>query len=577
MNDEAARPWNRSRTLLFSGGGQNRMLSRLAIVAGVLAAFAASPAFAWQPCPKGVEIKAGAIRTVAEVVRIKGLHSGQQVNFDGLVLPHADFSGQDISNLCFSNAKLVHSKWTRARGTNSRFHNAELNASDWRGFGGRGLEFRASTLDRANLSHATFRRARFQRTKMEQVDASYADLSGSSFEGAALHSIKGASFQSANMRGFEFRCGLGQDDNCGQDSSGVSLAGADLTGAALLMASKSDWDLTGATIANTRLHMIQLDWLRRSRIAGPVLVEPTSWTPARYDWVGARPESGRVVLSRGELGQVWAALDRPETPGFDCNRARSVTEHYICRERSGDEADAPSAFADVDRELNEAYVLAWRNDRSVVATQRQWLRERDTCMAMIEKWDRIGCFRTAYRERTEALWQMAEDRRDFASGATQIYADLGTASFLSAIDDPALRRKLARAAFWNSWQLVIVESPAPGKLFARGEAMGPNYHLGTMNSPREGIVHDPISGFYGARELCLAGYRVCPLVRFRGRYLDVGPETGVDPATGDFGTNDYVMTGARAQFDRLVRVPLDRGDVVRLAIRRDPEPRRGMY
>ena len=553
------------------------MLSRLAIGAGLFAAISAAPAFASQSCGKGVEIKAGAIRTVAEVIRIKGLYPGQQVNFDGLVLPHADFSGQDISDLCFSNAKLVHSKWTRARGTNSRFRNAELNASDWRGFDGRGLVFDASTLDRANLSRATFRRTRFQWTKMEQVDASHANLSGSSFEGGAITSMQGASFRSANMTGFEFRCGLGQGDNCGQDSSGVSLAGADLTGAALLMASKSDWDLTGATIANTRLHMIQLDWLRRSRIAGPVLVEATSWSPARYDWVGAKPESGRVVLSRRELEQVWAAFDRPETPGFDCTRARSVAEHYICRERSGDEADAPSAFADVDRELNEAYVFAWRKDRSVVDGQRQWLRERDTCMAVVGKWDRIGCFRTAYHERTEALWRMAEDRPDFASGATQIYADQGTAGFLRAVDDPALRRKLARAAFWNSWQLVIIEPAGQGRLYARGEAIGPNYHLGSLNSPGEGVIYDPISGFFGAREICLAGYRVCPLVRFRGRYLEVGPERGVDPATGDSTINEYVMTGARVQFDRLVRVPLDRSDLVRLAIRPDPEPRRGMY
>lgn len=553
------------------------MLSRLAIVAGLFVAFAAQPALAWQPCPKGVEIKAGAIRTVAEVVRIKARHPGQQVNFDGLVLPHADFSGQDISNLCFSNAKLVHSKWTRARGTNSRFHNAELNVSDWRGFDGRGLEFRSSTLDRANMSHATFRRTRFGGTTMADVDASHANLSGGSFAGGSMASIKDTSFRSANMTGFEFRCGLGLDDNCGQDSSGVSLAGADLTGAALLMASKSDWDLTGATIANTRLHMIQLDWLRRSRIAGPVLVEPASWSPARYDWVDAAPESGRVMLSRRELGQVWAAFDRPDTPGFDCGRARSAAEQYICSERSGDEPDAPSAFAYADRELNEAYAIAWRKDRSVVATQRQWLRARDACMAIAEKWKRIECFDTAYEGRTEALWRMTEERPGFASDAPQIYADQGTAGFLSAVDDPALRRKLARAAFWNSWQLVIVESPARGKLHARGEAMGPNYHLGTMNSPDDGIVYDPISGFYGARETCLAGYRVCPLVRFRGRYLEVGPETGVDPATGDSTINDYVMTGARVKFDRLVRVPLDRGDVVRLAIRPDPEPPRGMY
>lgn len=195
-------------------------------------------------------------------------------------------------------------------------------------------------------------------------------------------------------------------------------------------------------------------------------------------------------------------------------------------------------------------------------------------MAAVEKWDRIGCFRTAYHERTEALWRMAE-KPDLASGI-RIYADEQTAGFLSGIDDPALRRKLARAAFWNSWQLVMIEPAGRGRLYARGEAMGPNYHLGSMRSPEEGMVYDPISGFYGARGICLAGYRVCPLVRFRGRYLEVGPERGVDPATGDHGINEYVMTGARARFDRLVRVPLDRGDVARLAVRLDPESRRAM-
>ena len=552
------------------------MLSRLAIVAGVFIAFAAQPALAWQPCPKGIEIKAGAIRTVAEVVRIKALHPGQQVNFDGLVLPHADFSGQDISDLCFSNAKLVHSKWTRARGTNSRFHNAELNASDWRGFDGRGLDFRASTLDRANLSYATFRRTRFGWTTMEQVDASHANLSGSSFEGAALHSIKGASFRSANMRDFEFRCGLGQDDNCGEYSSDVSLAGADLTGAALLMAWKSDWDLTGATIANTRLHMIQLDWLRRSRIAGPVLVEPTSWTPARYDWVGARPESGRVVLSPREIGQMWAAFDRIDTPDFACGRARSAAEHYICSERAGDEADAPSAFGRADRELNEAYILAWRKDRSIVETQRQWLRERDACMTVAEKWDRIDCFTVAYRDRTEALWQVAQAKPDFASGTVQIYTDERTAGFLSAIDDAALRRKLARAVFWSSWQLVMVEPSGEGRLYAKGEAIGANYHLGSLSSPAGGMIYDPVSGFYGAREVCLPGYRICPIVRLRGRYLEVGPEYVHHPETDEYDFNDYITTGARAHFERLVRMPLDRDELAGLAVRLDPTLRRAM-
>lgn len=530
------------------------MRSWLSFAALFTMAAAASPVMANpSSCPDGIAVPGSEIEGLDDLFRIRAQHRGQQVNFDGIELANADFTGRNVSDICFSNSKFLQSNWSGATGNNLQFILTDLTGSQWRRFHGENLRFIGANLDDASLVQSVMRDSAFDRTSMERVDASLADLSGGALQGGALNSLQQAKFDSANLTGFEFHCGIGQEDNCGQYSEEVSLAGANLTNAAILMASKSDWDFTNALIHNTRMHFFQLDWIRESRIEGAVIVEPTAWTPASYNYSELLKP---VTLSIEEIRIVWRAFDRLHEPGFDCEKAQSAAEGYICSKSPYSEY---ARFAEADRELNQAYVLAWRRDRSIVTSQRLWLQHRDECMNLeASDFGSPGyqCMQSAYRDRIEELWQIAGMEATLGTGERQFFVDQQTGEFLWQIDDQALRSKLTLLALGNSWDLIIVERNPQGRLMAIGESVGSNYHLGYLGSPEGGMVFDGKSGFYGASEPCLPDYDACPIVRFRGYYLDTGPESISNRDAGEYHFNDFISSGARAGFDRLVRVPL---------------------
>lgn len=517
-------------------------------------AIAASPVMANpSSCPDGVEVPGSAVENLDDLFRIRAQHRGRQVNFSDIELANADFSGRDVSDICFSNSKFLQSNWSGATGNNLQFILTDLTGSQWRRFHGENLRFIGASLDDASLVQSVMRITTFEWTSMERIDASHADLSGGSIQGSALDSMRQAKFDSANLTGFEFRCGIGQEDNCGQSSEDVSLAGANLTNAAILMAFKSDWDFTNALIDNTRMHFFQLDWIRGSRIEGAVIVEPTAWTPARYSYSELLKP---VTLLDEEIRIVWRAFDRLHEPGFDCEKAQSTAERYICSKSPYSEY---ARFAEADRELNQAYVLAWRRDRSIVSSQRLWLRHRDECMKLeASDFGSPGyqCMQSAYRDRIEELWQIAGMEAVLGPGDRQFFVDQQTGEFLWQIDDQALRFKLTSLALGNSWNLIVVERNPQGRLVAQGESVGSNYHLGNLSSPKDGMIFDPKSGFYGGSEPCLPDYGICPIVRFRGYYLDTAPENISNRDAGEYHFNDFISSGARAGFGRLVRVPL---------------------
>ncbi|WP_427969089.1 pentapeptide repeat-containing protein [Altererythrobacter sp.] len=517
-------------------------------------ALLAMPAWAGtSSCPDGIGVPHSAVESVDDLFRIRSQHSGQQVNFDGIELASADFTGRNFSDICFSNSKFPKSNWSGATGNNLQFILTDLTGSQWRRFRGQNLRFSGANLENATLAHAVMTRVRFDLTRLEGFDASHADLSGGSLRGNALNSLRRAKFDSANLTGFEFRCGIGQEDNCGQSSEEVSLAGANLTNAAILMASKSDWDFTNALIDNTRMHFFQLDWIRGSRIEGAVIVEPTAWTPASYNYSELLKP---VTLSDEEIRIVWRAIDRLHEPGFDCEKAQSAAERYICSKSPYSEY---ARFAEVDRELNQAYVLAWRRDRSIINSQRLWLRHRDECMNLeASDFGSPGyqCMQSAYRDRIEELWQIAGMEAVLGPGERQFFVDQNTGEFLWEIEDRSLRAKLAPLALGNSWDLIIVERNPQSRLMANGESVGSNYHLGNLSSPEGGMVFDAKSGFYGASDPCLPDYDVCPIVRFRGYYLDTAPESIPNRDTGEYHFNDFISSGARAGFVRLVALPI---------------------
>ncbi|WOE76274.1 lysozyme inhibitor LprI family protein [Alterisphingorhabdus coralli] len=87
-------------------------------------------------------------------------------------------------------------------------------------------------------------------------------------------------------------------------------------------------------------------------------------------------------------------------PSFDCNRATSPQEKLICSDEK---------LAAVDRTLSQAYRALLSNNRhlrrEIVASQRQWLQERDDipCLSLEEQTQQIGCIESSYALRTQEL------------------------------------------------------------------------------------------------------------------------------------------------------------------------------
>lgn len=520
-------------------------------------------------CATGITVPAISARTPADIAAFRKSHRGARLIVKDAALEGADFSRLNISNVCFVNSKLARTRWSAAKGDRLAFKESDLRDSTWMGFRGAGVSFEHASLDRAKLSRVRMPHVVFLRSSVQEVDASHADLSHGQFSGIWSSYLTKAKFDHANLTGFAFRCGLSSDDACGQYSSDVSFRSTNLTDAILSMPSLSGLDFAGAHIRGTRIHWTQIRWFRPSRLAGSLIIEPLPWSPmvppgAQVD-PQARDRLEKLPLSPGEVRQIWAAQDEGKEPGFDCGRARSATEKYICANRYADfeyyyPAQGAAIFADQDNELNEAFAAAKRRHPDIVGEQRRWLRSRDRCLEHQGTVERDHCIADAYRSRIDELWARSDAHPVLGKGEKMLFVDADFPS-LTNIASASLRRKLSRMIAQNGWQVMLVERDRAGRLHVRAESVGPNYHLGSLWSPPEGLILNRGSGCFGALsynpETRQSEFH--PVVRFRGRYADPGTEC---PNALSF--NDFIMTGARANFGRMERLLLSTPEIDRL-------------
>jgi hypothetical protein len=133
-----------------------------------------------------------------------------------------------------------------------------------------------------------------------------------------------------------------------------------------------------------------------------------------------------------------------------------------------------------------------------------------------------------------------------------------------------LFRKMATTVAVNSWNYVVLERKANGRLYAEGNAVGANGHLGTILSPEQGLVFDQKSGCFGALEKAGEGEgsseKFYPIIRIRGDRLEEGNLCSLDPRP-DY--NDYIVLGARAHFSPMRRLPLTTKQIDELTVRRN--------
>jgi uncharacterized protein len=102
------------------------------------------------------------------------------------------------------------------------------------------------------------------------------------------------------------------------------------------------------------------------------------------------------------------AADEPTGPSFDCAKARTEMEHFIC--------DQPG-LGWYDRQMAKAYKVTRESldaggQTALKDAQTQFLAERNACRTA----DAYGCVVAAYMQRLEALVQTS-GRGDFAVGA----------------------------------------------------------------------------------------------------------------------------------------------------------------
>jgi uncharacterized protein YjbI with pentapeptide repeats len=449
---------------------------------------------------------------------------------DGLIVVRggrfvgADFRGARLHNICFFMT--------------------DLSGTDWRGARAAGVGFVHARLNGARLGRARMRGVLFYSADLTRADASGADFSRGRLQGNALSGMLDFRLDRAKLRRFRFDCGATESDRCGHDAR-VSFRGADLTGAAIdTFGGEHDW--AGARLSGTQISLYQLERLAAARLAGPIVL--------RGGGIGATVSPAEIRAIRAHMG----GREQARTPSFDCRPAASRVEREICAIDMG-------ILRRLDRDVAALYADA-RAAPGVRAAQRAWLRARDRC----ETGNGNACLHQAYEGRKDAL--IIDIRRPrWARPGTRALFVTEDVTFDEPFRQGPLYRRLLPVIMAAASGKVMVRVDRDGTIRATGEAEGGNAHLCALEAER--LRFDPATGWFsgpvmrwanGAPAAPARPPRLMPVLRFFGERAEVfGPGQRAAANGADPHRSDYVMCGARAGFDTLIRVPVRERRVVR--------------
>ncbi|HEX8193901.1 MAG TPA: pentapeptide repeat-containing protein [Allosphingosinicella sp.] len=456
----------------------------------------------------------GATLNAQSLAALRRRQGSATITVVGGAFRNADFRAARLRNVCFIGT--------------------DLSGSDWRGTDAAGVGFVRADLTGAKLEGARMPFIALREPKMEGVGAAAADFSGGRLDGGWDGSMDNAVFDRANFAGFDFACGITIGDSC-VSANGVSLRGADLTGARL-----SDWGgqatFTGARIDNTRIALHQLRDIADANFGGPILL-------AGGDTEIAITAAEHAALLPRLTGDAAAPSD---APSFDCARARSRAERAIC-------ATDAYELRELDRDLAEIYRTAAAANPAVAARQRAWLAEREACAP--------ACLPRMYEARIGELIAGMGTPAWARPGARALFVSERTGFDESFRTDPLYQRILP-VIIADAAARVIVQVNADGSIRADGDAIGGNAHSCTLGG--DPLRFDPRTGWYSApfqarpedpREW---SQRPMPVLRFVGDRAEVyrngvagWGENSLDPRP-----SEYASCGARAHFPHMIRVPV---------------------
>lgn len=464
-----------------------------------------------EPAAKPRTIDGKSIRSPHELAKAVGTGAVVQ----GGSFAKWDFRAVALTNACFVEADLKASNWDGARASGVGFIKSDLSGASMVGLRAPGVLFRDAILTN---------------TKANKADFSRGVLEGGWFDG----NVDGWVISGANLTGFTFNCGITLSDGCplsGSDA-GIVAQETNFTDARLSSFQRYSLDgidLTNAVLNRTEIAPGQLASLRGRAISrGLVLVGGDMK-------VAISAAEAQAIADDIALGQSKIA-----GPSYDCARAATSVEKTICLPDNSDLADA-------DRTLASIYGEVRQSRPEAVADQRQWLKQRDACMAKEFPSD---CLRTAYSERRGVLLGALGERNWLQPGEAALFIE-DELPVSDAMRASPLYRRLAPLLTQSSMAYAYVERGQDGRYAASGEAIGANAHSCTLGA--EGMTLDPLSGWYAVRDP--ESNRRIRVIQVRGEWLEVYAN-GHPYGDENEGAADYASCGARAAFSPMRRIAL---------------------
>ena len=142
-----------------------------------------------------------------------------------------DFTGVELSNICFVET--------------------DLSRSDWTGTKAPGIGFIKSNMKHAGMIGARMQDILIRSSVFSQVDAKAVDWSSGKLDGGWDGDVEGLNIDGANLTGFKFDCGITVSDGCPIARSGISAQVTNLAFADISSFGFYSANMTGAILNQT--------------------------------------------------------------------------------------------------------------------------------------------------------------------------------------------------------------------------------------------------------------------------------------------------------------------------------------
>ncbi len=419
-----------------------------------------------------------------------------------------DFTGVELSNICFVES--------------------DLSRSDWTGVKAPGVGFIKSNLDAAGMIGARMQDILIRSSVFSRVDAKAVDWSSGKLDGGWDGDVEGLNLDGANLTGFKFDCGITVSDGCPIARNGISAQVTNLAFVDISSFGFYDANLTGALLNQTVISPRQLTAFKDASNMGAVFLAGGD------EKVMILPETWAVLMASA----LEAKYD--DAPSFDCGRARTDIEKEICGEYN-------STMRFYDRQVATLYKEVLKRDRSVKASQKAWLKQRNACG--FEQYP-TDCLRASYDRRVGQLIGLLGETEWLKPGEEALFLE-DVLPLTDDIKQSPSYGQLVPILAGEARASLLVKRSMDGSLEAFGDAIGANAHLcglGVM-----GLRFDRATGWYSIAQEKDGVTHNFPVLRYHDGRVEVY-KSGQLRGDEDSPMMNYVSCGARASFPPMIRM-----------------------